>query len=162
ESWQKWMTRMTKNLIRAQNADGSWTGDHCITGRTFCTAAALMILTIDTASHPIARGIRGANEASVDRTDQERGGTPTGALLSSIDAALASAARFLVSRQSPDGAWRSETYGFLRDGPSLTPHVLSTLFFLDQGGEHARASFRRGAVYLERLAGSDGRRLAGA
>jgi len=30
-----------------QNADGSWSGHHCITGRTFCTAAALNVLTID-------------------------------------------------------------------------------------------------------------------
>jgi len=38
---------MTENLNRIQNEDGSWSGQHCITGRTFCTAAALMVLTVD-------------------------------------------------------------------------------------------------------------------
>jgi hypothetical protein len=39
----------------------------------------------------------------------------------------ARAARWLWSRQAPDGGWRSETYGLLRSGQSLTPFVLSTL-----------------------------------
>jgi hypothetical protein len=33
--WQKWDAKMTENLNRVQNQDGSWTGHHCITGRTF-------------------------------------------------------------------------------------------------------------------------------
>lgn len=42
-------------------------------------------------------------------------------------AAAARAAKFLWSRQSPDGAWHSETYGLLRSGQSLTPFVLVAL-----------------------------------
>ena len=38
---------MTANLNRMQNADGSWSGHHCITGRTFCTASALLVLMAD-------------------------------------------------------------------------------------------------------------------
>jgi hypothetical protein len=45
--WEKWDRSMAANLSRIQNADGSWTGHHCITGRTFCTSAALMVLTAD-------------------------------------------------------------------------------------------------------------------
>ena len=45
--WEKWDKSMTENLNRVQNDDGSWSGHHCITGRTFCTAAALNVLTID-------------------------------------------------------------------------------------------------------------------
>jgi hypothetical protein len=45
--WEKWDKSMTTNLNTVQNADGSWSGHHCITGRTFCTAAALNVLTID-------------------------------------------------------------------------------------------------------------------
>jgi hypothetical protein len=41
---QAWYPIVSKNLIRVQNSDGSWSGHHCITGRTFCTAAALMTL----------------------------------------------------------------------------------------------------------------------
>jgi hypothetical protein len=47
EEFTKWDGAMTKNLVRVQNADGSWSGQHCITGRTFCTAAALLTLTVD-------------------------------------------------------------------------------------------------------------------
>jgi len=54
EAWKAYDTKMTKNLERVQNDDGSWTGHHCITGRTFCTAAALMVLTTDRAQVPLA------------------------------------------------------------------------------------------------------------
>ena len=40
-----------------------------------------------------------------------------------IASAIERAAQFLRDKQQPDGAWRSETYGAMRDGPSLTPHV---------------------------------------
>ncbi len=49
EEWTKWDVSMTKTLHDAQNADGSWAGQHCITGRTFCTASALMVLMTDRA-----------------------------------------------------------------------------------------------------------------
>jgi Prenyltransferase and squalene oxidase repeat len=45
--WQKWDKSVTENLNRIQNQDGSWSGQHCITGRTICTAAALMVLMAD-------------------------------------------------------------------------------------------------------------------
>ncbi len=47
EAWKKWDAKMTRNLNRIQNADGTWTGHHCITGRTFCTSSALMVLMVD-------------------------------------------------------------------------------------------------------------------
>ena len=68
--------------------------------------------------------------------------------LARIDAALASATEYLVESQSEDGAWRSETYGALRAGPALTPYVMSCLFFLPDGGDEARAAFRRGVDFL--------------
>jgi hypothetical protein len=54
EEWERWDRRMTDNLERIQNADGSWTGHHCITGRTFCTAAALLVLLADRMPRPDA------------------------------------------------------------------------------------------------------------
>jgi hypothetical protein len=45
--WKKWDEAMTANLNRIQNDDGSWTGHHCITGRTFCTSTALLVLLGD-------------------------------------------------------------------------------------------------------------------
>ncbi len=45
--WTKWDTSMTENLNRIQNNDGSWSGHHCITGKTFCTSTALLTLMVD-------------------------------------------------------------------------------------------------------------------
>jgi hypothetical protein len=56
--WKQWDTSMTENLNRVQNQDGSWTGHHCITGRTFCTAAALLVLTVDRAPVPVSQQMR--------------------------------------------------------------------------------------------------------
>lgn len=53
DEWTKWDESMTKTLHGAQNADGSWAGQHCITGRTFCTASALMVLMTDRAPAPV-------------------------------------------------------------------------------------------------------------
>jgi len=58
EAWEKWDKQITGNLNRIQNEDGSWTGHHCITGRTFCTSAALLVLTVDRAPVPVAAEIR--------------------------------------------------------------------------------------------------------
>jgi len=52
KDWHDWQERMFKELGDAQNADGSWAGQHCITGRTFCTATALMVLMTDRAPQP--------------------------------------------------------------------------------------------------------------
>ncbi|MGD0897367.1 MAG: prenyltransferase/squalene oxidase repeat-containing protein [Thermoguttaceae bacterium] len=74
-----------------------------------------------------------------------------------LDSALEKAARFLVSKQSADGAWRSETYGALRDGPSLTPLVMSAILFLPQSGAEGAGALRKGAEYLAGFAGDDGK-----
>lgn len=47
-----WDSKITKNLNRVQNQDGSWMGQHCITSRTFCTGAALLVLMADRATSP--------------------------------------------------------------------------------------------------------------
>jgi hypothetical protein len=57
EAWNTWDKKTTDNLNNVQNADGSWSGHHCITGRTFCTSAALMVLTIDREPAPTAAKI---------------------------------------------------------------------------------------------------------
>ncbi|MBA2539838.1 MAG: terpene cyclase/mutase family protein [Deltaproteobacteria bacterium] len=47
DEWLKWDTAVAGLVGKVQNEDGSWTGHHCITGRTFCTAAALLVLMGD-------------------------------------------------------------------------------------------------------------------
>lgn len=44
ETWRSWYPTVRDKIIRVQNSDGSWSGHHCITARTFCTAAALLTL----------------------------------------------------------------------------------------------------------------------
>jgi hypothetical protein len=49
KEWDGWKPKMIATITGAQNADGSWAGHHCITGRTFCTSAALLTLLVDRA-----------------------------------------------------------------------------------------------------------------
>jgi hypothetical protein len=52
--WETWDKAMADNLTRIQDKDGSWSGSHCITGKTFCTATALLVLLADRAPVPVA------------------------------------------------------------------------------------------------------------
>jgi hypothetical protein len=54
EAWQTWYPTVRDKIVRVQNADGSWTGHHCITSRTFCTAAALLTLQAPNRYLPIS------------------------------------------------------------------------------------------------------------
>jgi hypothetical protein len=47
KEWPEWHKNISTNLSHIQNQDGSWMGQHCITSRTFCTAAAVLVLTAD-------------------------------------------------------------------------------------------------------------------
>lgn len=49
KDWIEWEKQMSESIAKEQNEDGSWAGKHCITGRTFCTATALMVLMSDRA-----------------------------------------------------------------------------------------------------------------
>jgi hypothetical protein len=42
-----WDKSVGTALERQQNRDGSWVGKHCLTGKNFCTAAVLLMLTAD-------------------------------------------------------------------------------------------------------------------
>ncbi|HEX3872179.1 MAG TPA: prenyltransferase/squalene oxidase repeat-containing protein [Pirellulales bacterium] len=58
KEWEKWDAQMSENLHRVQNSDGSWSGHHCITGRTFCTSTALLALMADRSPAPLADAIQ--------------------------------------------------------------------------------------------------------
>jgi hypothetical protein len=45
--WRNWYGATTDRLVAIQNNDGSWNGHHCITSPVFCTATALLILSIN-------------------------------------------------------------------------------------------------------------------
>jgi squalene cyclase len=44
QTFATWFRKIVTALARCQNGDGSWLGHHCITGRVFCTACALIAL----------------------------------------------------------------------------------------------------------------------
>jgi hypothetical protein len=52
DKWLTWNKSISQAVAKAQNDDGSWSGHHCITGRTFCTATALLTLMADRAPLP--------------------------------------------------------------------------------------------------------------
>lgn len=53
KEWEDWDGKMRQGLEKAQNQDGSWSGQHCITGKTFCTAAALLVMLADRTPFPV-------------------------------------------------------------------------------------------------------------
>jgi len=71
DQWHSWDKSITDNLVRVQNKDGSWSGDHCITGRTFCTSAALLTLLADRAPVPLAAKIQN-KEPIAEKTTTEK------------------------------------------------------------------------------------------
>jgi Prenyltransferase and squalene oxidase repeat len=72
-----------------------------------------------------------------------------------VDRAIADATRALIAAQSPDGAWRSKTYGAFKDGLSLTPSVLKAIVYAPnlEGLDVARS---RAANYLAARVRPDG------
>ena len=64
DEWKRWDARMTENLNRVQDGDGSWSGHHCITGRTFCTSTALLVLMADRTPVPVQAKAKSSSSAS--------------------------------------------------------------------------------------------------
>ena len=77
QEWLDWDKKITATVNEAQNEDGSWAGHHCITGRTFCTATALLTLMADRA--PIPDAAEEAVEESEDQTETQTEPTKDGA-----------------------------------------------------------------------------------
>jgi hypothetical protein len=49
DAWPKWHANITQKILALQNADGTWAGHHCITGRVAMTSAAILNLTVNRA-----------------------------------------------------------------------------------------------------------------
>jgi hypothetical protein len=47
EEYTKWRDQITARILGYQNADGTWAGSHCITGRVATTSAAILNLMVD-------------------------------------------------------------------------------------------------------------------
>lgn len=46
-AWQDWYIKVSQRMIDTQTENGSWQGHHCITSPVFCTATAVLILSIN-------------------------------------------------------------------------------------------------------------------
>lgn len=55
DDWATWYPLVRDKILAVQNSDGSWTGKHCITSRTFCTAAAALVLSAPNRFLPISQ-----------------------------------------------------------------------------------------------------------
>jgi hypothetical protein len=55
EDWKVWFPTVRDRIVGVQNSDGSWTGHHCITSRTFCTAAACLVMSSPNRYLPISQ-----------------------------------------------------------------------------------------------------------
>lgn len=55
DDWATWFPTVRDKVVAVQNSDGSWTGHHCITSRTFCTAAAILVLGAPNRYLPISQ-----------------------------------------------------------------------------------------------------------
>ena len=53
KDWEEGYAKMTQGMEKAQDKDGGWSGHHCITGKTFCTAGALLVLMADRTPFPV-------------------------------------------------------------------------------------------------------------
>jgi hypothetical protein len=47
KEWSDWHSKITQKILKLQNEDGTWAGQHCITGRVAVTSAAILNLTTD-------------------------------------------------------------------------------------------------------------------
>ncbi len=47
QTWKKWYDNVSVTLLNIQEQDGNWSGHHCITSPVFCTATAVLILSIN-------------------------------------------------------------------------------------------------------------------
>ncbi len=61
KDWKDWDGQMQEMMPKGQDKDGSWSGQHCITGKTFCTASAVLVLMTDRTQFP-ADVIKAARE----------------------------------------------------------------------------------------------------
>jgi hypothetical protein len=71
KDWDDWDAKMVKGLEAAQDKEGSWQGHHCITGKTFCTAGALLVLMADRTQFPLE-----VIKAAKEKKDNKPGNDP--------------------------------------------------------------------------------------
>src|SRR5262249_51974718 len=90
-------------------------------------------------SYPPARRSRSLGSCAASLLVLVAACRPRAPLAERVDAALGRAGAYLVAQQGPDGAIRSKTYAYFKDGYSLTPLALAALFAVPAPDEAAYA-----------------------
>lgn len=65
-----------------------------------------------------------------------------------IHESLRRATGYLIDTQQPNGTWRSDTDGTMRDGPTLTAHTAKLMFHLQWYDDRAGKSYEAACDYL--------------
>jgi len=117
-------------------------------------AILVSVLLIGGCSRPDAEPSR-----QVTTTPKGEAPPPTTVQARSAAQALARGVDYLLARQSPDGAWRSEIYATFKDGTALTPLVISSLQQAHDAGERGdriETGITKGLTWLGTFIRSDG------
>jgi hypothetical protein len=78
KSWGKWNEKMHNLFEKIQNADGSWSGHHCISSPVLCTAAVLLTLTADREVHVLVETGPPGKTAARPKPDETSDDKPKG------------------------------------------------------------------------------------
>ena len=80
KEFSEWDKALVNRLHSTQNATGAWSGKHCITGETFCTATALLTMMADRANRPVGSEMvsTGATATDPKLTDPKPADPKTG------------------------------------------------------------------------------------
>ena len=79
ETWEKWNGKMHEMFEKLQNADGSWSGYHCISSPVLCTAAVFLCLTADRDVHVLLDPTPGeSRKGADDDKSEDKDGPVTG------------------------------------------------------------------------------------
>jgi squalene-hopene/tetraprenyl-beta-curcumene cyclase len=116
----------------------------------------IALVAITGCARPAEQG--GATEPAAESSQSVIQASATIAV-AKIDAGLAKATLFLLSRQSQDGSWRSDVYSPFKNGDALTPVVLMALTALpaDERPQAAiQKSIEKGFDFLATLIGPEG------
>jgi squalene-hopene/tetraprenyl-beta-curcumene cyclase len=147
---------LTADAARADEAIKNGIADQADGGRNVTTDAAARL------EDERPREAAAANDGAAQVADTGKPDTENTLpadrkkLVEQIDRSLERGVRYLTDHQSRDGAWRSETYGCFKEGPELTPYVLSCVYFIPQGGDKTKSSYEKGVGYLLSLVNEDG------
>jgi squalene-hopene/tetraprenyl-beta-curcumene cyclase len=128
--------------------------------RLLCILPVIALVAITGCGRPAEQGA--GTKPAIESSRQGAQSTAS-ASVAEIDAGLTKATQFLLSRQSSDGAWRSDVYSPFKNGDALTPVVLMALTALpaDQLPQPAvengiERSIEKGFDFLATLIGPNG------